>query len=388
MTATTKVPKPYDGFPLFTHATGRWAKKVRGKFRYFGKVTGDGDHGAQAALEKWLDQRDDLQAGRTPRPLGDGLSIRDLLNRFLTVKQKLLDGGELTRRSFADYRLTCARIASNLGLTRLVVDLTANDFEHLRANIARTWGCVRLGNEIQRIRSVFRYALDAGLIDRPVRFGTAFRKPSARVLRLARKAAGSKMFEAEEVRKMIESAGTPLRAAILLGVNCGFGNADVATLPVEALDLAGGWVNYHRPKTGIDRRCSLWPETVAALREALAARPAPRDASAAKLVFLGPTGVPWPADRGDQGVGRSFGRLLRELGLYRRGIGFYALRHSFSTAAGGCRDQVAVDAVMGHAPHAGDMGAVYRERLDDERLVAVAEHVRKWLFGSQEQQTR
>jgi integrase len=374
-----KPAKPRPDFPLFPHATGRWAKKIRGKLRYFGKW--DDPLGA---LEKYIDQRDDLYAGRTPRVKGEGLSVRDLLNRFLTFKQKLLDSGEIRSKTFADYRLTCNRIAKSFGLNRLVVDLDASDFERLRADISKTWGPVRLGNEIQRIRMVFKYALDCKQIDAAVSFGPGFKKPSAKVLRLARNGRGPKMFGADEIRKMLDAAGPQLRAAILLGVNCGYGNHDLATLPSAALDLETGWATYPRPKTGIDRRASLWPETVAAVREAIAARPTPKQKADAGMLFLSARGKRWSDDRPDNSIGKEFADLLKNLGIHRPGVGFYALRHTFRTVADGSRDQPAVNHVMGHAPAANDMASVYREGIEDARLVAVAEHVRAWLFGDQE----
>ena len=44
---------------------------------------------------------------------------------------------------------------------------------------------------------------------------------------------------------------------ILLGLNCGFGNADCGGLPTKALDLQAGWVTFARGKTGIEPPLSV-----------------------------------------------------------------------------------------------------------------------------------
>ena len=77
-------------------------------------------------------------------------------------------------------------------------------------------------------------------------------------------------------------------------------------------------------------------------------------------------------------------KLLDQLKLHRPGLGFYALRHTFETIAGGSRDQVAVNHIMGHADQS--MAEVYREHIEDDRLVAVTDHVWDWLFAEDDKE--
>ncbi len=80
---------------------------------------------------------------------------------------------------------------------------------------------------------------------------------------------------------------------VFLGINCGFGNNDCATLTFANLDLKGGWHSHPRPKTGVPRRCPLWNETVMAIRDWLKVRPNPADPSHSDLVFLTCNGLPY-----------------------------------------------------------------------------------------------
>jgi integrase len=336
------------------------------------------DPDGQAAIERWLAVKDDLLAGREARPTGEGLAIRELCNRFLTAKKQLVDTGEIVPYTFADYQRICGLLVNGLGKRRIVADLTADDFAALRASLARTRGPVALGNTIQRMRMVFKFAYDQGLIDRPIRYGQSFNRPSKRVLRKQRTSNGPKMFEAGEIRALLDASPTPLRAMVYLGINCGLGNSDVGHLEFSNLDLDNGWLDFPRPKTGIPRRCPLWSETVGAIRTALAKRPAPKDNAYAGRVFITKRGGSWSKDTSDNPVSKEFAKVRAKSGL-SAGRGFYCLRHAFETIGGDSRDQVAVDHIMGHARD--DMASVYRERISDDRLRAVTDHVHKWLFG-------
>lgn len=128
-------------------------------------------------------------------------------------------------------------------------------------------------------------------------------------------------------------------------------------------------------------RAPLWPETLKALSEAIQTRPRAKDPADAGLCFLTRQGRRW-VRFGANGtsvvdlISDAFSKLLKKLDLKREGLGFYALRHTFETIAGGCGDQTAVPSIMGHVDNS--MSALYRETIDDERLLKAVNHVHAW----------
>ena len=406
--STVKPPKPYPDFPLGPHPSGTWQKKIAGKLYYFGRwgkvVNGKmerlpGD-GWQEALALYQAQRDDLYAGRKPRVKlvkgkltqeADGLTIKALCNQFLTSMLRRLEAGrKMSPRMFDEYRATTDRLVAKFGSNRLVSDLRPSDFEALGTELGKQYGPVRLGNEIQKVRTVFKYGFDNELVDKPVRYGTEFKKPDKSEVRKNRAANGKRMFEAVPLRTLISAADGQLKAMILLGINCGFGQTDCASLPIDAIDLEKGWITFPRPKTGVARRCPLWPETIEALKTAIAERPKPKGDNDANLVFITKYGKRWVRtivrEQTEQGpkhtpvdaVGLEFRKLLKARELNRVGLGFYAIRHTFRTIADATQDFPAARLIMGHAD--GSIDDVYREHIDDCRLRTVVDYVHTWLF--------
>lgn len=75
---------------------------------------------------------------------------------------------------------------------------------------------------------------------------------------------------------ILNEVGPVMKAMCLLGLNCGFGNSDIANLPKKAIDFDNGWGDFPREKTATPRRIPLWVETVDAIKGAIALRPSQR----------------------------------------------------------------------------------------------------------------
>lgn len=359
-----KPDKPSPDFPLFAHASGKWAKKINGKLKYFGRW--DDPATALAAYEA---------LHRKPTAVPHVLTLKHASNLFLTAKKQKVTSGELAQRSWSEYHRTCQKLCKFLGLDRAVDSLKVADFDRFATMLASTVNLIGVGNEVTRVRTLFKWLKGAELIKEPIRFSPDFRKPSAKNIRRHRRNSGKKLFGAEQIQLMLDETGVHMRAMVLLGINCGFGNADCATMPISAVNLETGWIDYPRPKTEADRCCPLWPETIEALRVSLTRRYKPKPESEERF-FVRIDGGIW--DTSSNHVSKQFRQVLERCGIARGG--FYWLRHTFETIAGGCKDQVAVNLIMGHVDPS--ISAVYREDVDRQRLTTAVMFARDWLFGS------
>ncbi len=366
-------PKRPQGCPLWPHPNGSWAKKVKGRLTYFGPWAD-----LPAAMERYHAH---MRAQNGPAVVaGDPIALHTLINLFLVAKKKLIPA-ELSELTWDAYRRTGELLIAALGRDFRVDQMTQTDFQSLRDSLADGVALPTLSGRIGRAKVIFNWGYSEGYTHTP-KYGASFGKPAAKVLRLHKKRTPKKRFKADQIHSMLEAASPQLRAMFLLGINCGFGNKDCSELRLHDLYLEEGRWDLTRSKTGVDRHGFLWPETVVALREVINGQ------GSDDLVFRTSKGNPWErkTEGTDDPIAKETAKLLKRLGIHEKGVGFYALRHTFYTIGRKARDRDAVSFIMGHTNGTNDMAAYYdeddfdEEDVDTQRLKAVADYVHDWLF--------
>lgn len=373
-----KVAKPYPDFPLTPHPRGQWCKKIRGKLFYFGPVSAPDE-----ALKKYLEERDDLQAGRTPKRRSGKKTLADIVNLYLARCEERVSTGELSPLSFADYHEVGRQLVAHLGRHTDPEKLRPQDFASFRAKFAAKYAPSRLSKFVTVVRQILKWAYESELIDKMPRFGPDFSVAGKKELRLQKARQGKKLLSAEELRALLAVADAKWKAVLLLCINGGLGNSDIARLTLS--DVESEWLDLPRGKTGIDRRIPLWSETRAAIKEAIRHRPKPKSEVSERLLFLSEHGGPLISMRGSGKrtdlTAHGFRRIAKKSGIHRERMGLYWCRHTFQTVADEAGDPVATSSIMGHVD--GSMAGQYRERISDARLLKVTEHVRNWLFSEE-----
>lgn len=368
----SKPSKPRKDYPLFAHASGQWAKKVRGKIHYFG--TWDDP---VAAERRWERDKSALIEGRDPDHSDGGDTVGWLCNVFMDSKQRQVDRGELKLRSRDDYHAACRHIAAFFGKGRRLATLTPQDFERYRGSFPDTWSPTTINNQLRLSRTLFKYAADIGATDKPILYRIGLKAVPRSIVRKAAAKKPEKTFTAAEVHAMMAKADANMKAFILLGLNAAYGPADIGRLKIADVDFSNKWLGVERGKTGVARGCWLWPETARAIRRAMKTRPATIDPALDELAFLTKYARQYSPDNDNaSAIAQAFAKVKAAAGIEKVGVGHYALRHTFRTVAGDAMDREAVDYVMGHMD--ASISGNYRHGIDPARVKAVCQHVRDW----------
>jgi hypothetical protein len=171
-----KPRKPRKDYPLYAHANGQWAKRVRGKTYFFGTWSDP-----RAAEKKWDRDKNALLDGRNPGESRNGDDVGWLCNIFLDSRQLRYEDGAVAKRTIDDYHRAAKRIVKFFGRGYRLDPLHAMDFEHYRNSLPKTWGSTTLDNHLRLCRAIFKYANDAELSTRRICYSiglSLFRKLS------------------------------------------------------------------------------------------------------------------------------------------------------------------------------------------------------------------
>ncbi len=303
--------------------------------------------------------------GETPKV--DGFVIADLVERFMDHKELQVEANEIKPDTMAEYKRTCDRLIEILGKWTSLAGLEPSHFMRLRAELAKQMSVVTLKGQLVRLRTMFEFAFEVGLVEVPLRYKTSLKAPAARLIRQSKNKT-NKLFTSVEISALTKAASGFMAPAIWLGINCGLGNTDVCNLKWS--HIKGRWLEFPRVKTGVTRRSYLWSETVAAIDKWYS------DSIESEYVCQGVYGQKLGAgDSNSTPIAHLFSAITESCKI--EGRGFYALRHTYRTIADGAGDEPAVYLTMGHSDSR--IGANYRHRIEDSRLIAVSNFVREWL---------
>lgn len=375
-----KPSKPYPEYPLFAHVNGQWCRKINGQHCFFGCWDDP-----KAALAKHNAEYASLKEGLALPDEHVGWRVGEVINEFLTTQDERVGQGEIQKITFDGLQSIGKLIVKHIPKNRMCESLKPADFQKLRNAMVKQYTPAVCRVNMTRVRQIFKWAFDQRLIEKPVFYGAGFKSPTKAMVRKVRNQKPKKLFDNEQVQLLIKNSSPALRAMILLAANTGMNNADLGNMQFKHLDLKTGWLDYPRHKTHVQRRAPLWSETVDAIRDFIDMRKTPLTAYK-DFVFITCAGQNW----GHSSLPSEFRKLkdkinslaissaADEIPIPHGSFGYF--RHMFETFGGNSRDQVAVDAIMGHVPHG--MAGEYREMIEDDRLIAVVNTVHKCLFDS------
>lgn len=345
---------------LTRHPRGAWYKSINGEWKC---IAGKREAPTAADADRVYERKfRELWAGAEPRIAVTGpateATLAELFDHFFHAKQQACEADRLKQRTLDELEDSLKRCLQVMPDGIRFSELQPLDFTRLHQAWSKSFGVHRLSKYVANVRSAFNWMRENGLIPAVPLYGD-FRQPTRAEFRKHKakreESGAASVFSIEEITRLLDRADVTQRAQILLALNSGFGNTDLSELRARVIDFARGWIDYTRGKTGVKRRCPLWPETLAALKEAIP------HCRITGNVFSTSDGRPLVQGTHDRLAAR-FKTLCEAANCYIEDRGFYALRHNFSTEAMKHGPTLLIKRITGHT-------SAEEDRVLDEHYV-------------------
>ena len=372
--------KDHPGYPLTAHPSGQWSKKIRGHVYYFGRLD-DPD----AALALWNQEGEYLLAGLTPPEYTNGMIVEELIGKHCIDVSDRVVTNHLSNATQRLYKVAY-QLLKEAGIYKIAIQsIGPQHFTIIQGILERSGRALRTQkNLIVAVKAIFNWGRQMGFYEHEIRYGPRFVLPSLNAIEAEQEEKGvCRFLERDLILEALGVASPVQKIAILLGINCGFYPGDTCAIPIDRIHL-NVIIPYHyfrRAKNRQRRMAALWPETVETIREYLDKYRSPIESSERHLI-LTQAGRPY-GEYGADALSRSFNTLIKD--KRRKGASLGSLRHTYGTVVDLVPDQAMIDLTMGHTSKTLQK-RVYRQfNLNElERLSALAQIVREWLFGSGE----
>lgn len=359
-----KWPEKYSNETKLTpHSNGQWCKKFKGKRYYFGPWSDPG-----AALERWRAEWKMITSGATDtavRPGPSKVTVQQAIEAYLATRYAEYENRQLAWVTYREIRDNIFTVGDVLKFKRTFDMVKPHHFDKLTKHISK-YAPTTQQKIVRQTIALLKWVNRA--YDIQVDVGPNFKGPPQRLIRRQRSQRKEKLITPEDFTRLLDAGDDQAKALLWLGINGGYGNADVSALLTESVHLDGDapLVEAERHKTGARRIVPLWPETVEALRRVIV--------PGQSLLFHDQYGKAL-VRRGTHGICRIFETLQQATGL---SVTYYWMRYTFATVAAETGDDHARKLIMGHVIDGVSEGYVLRFPMD--RLLRTSNHVRSWLL--------
>ena len=201
-------------------------------------------------------------------------TLRQGIDLFLKSKSSQVDRGERSASRYDSIRIGVELFATQAGEHRpitLINTAVLNRFkDHLESLIEKGELSGYSGRDrLQAVKQFVRWAYEQELIE------TLPRVIQSREFAIAVGSSSIETFTDDEIKRLLSSASDTTRLYLLLMLNCGMQQADIAELRHDEVDWKRGYIHRKRSKTRKGNRSEnvptvrylLWAETISLLKE-------------------------------------------------------------------------------------------------------------------------